>query len=241
MGLAAALDVAVELRVSTSVSWTLLADGTQLAVFAPVDDDGRTTVERALAAAAASSGELVSVAIDPSWQTLVESVAGTGSVAVRHLALAEAAHALATDPGSLGVVVTERQLATAVAGIPHAGSDRHLAASGLLSPSGPGLFAPGPAHGPAPDANTEQAAGMGVANPSEMLLATALLLAEGLDRRAAAETLVGGLAGALRRTLRTPDQAGAGVAATTREFADVVLDLLPAARRDTEFAIGGMP
>ena len=41
---------------------------------------------------------------------------------------------------------------------------------------------------------------------------------------------------ARRRAVRTPDMIETGVAATTREFVDVVLGLLPAARRDTEFA-----
>ena len=71
-----------------------------------------------------------------------------------------------------------------------------------------------------------------------MLLAAALLLGEGLGRRAAAEALEESLAAALHSTRRTPDMTQAGVAATTREFVDAVLALLPSARRDTEFALG---
>jgi isocitrate/isopropylmalate dehydrogenase len=71
-----------------------------------------------------------------------------------------------------------------------------------------------------------------------MLLAASLLLGEGLGRRAAAEALEESLAAALHSTRRTPDMSQAGVAATTREFVDAVLALLPSARRDTEFALG---
>ena len=72
-----------------------------------------------------------------------------------------------------------------------------------------------------------------------MLLATALLLAEGLGRVAAAEALEDSLtAGAPRRRGRPSEASGPGVAATTREFVDAVLGLLPSARRDTEFALG---
>jgi isocitrate/isopropylmalate dehydrogenase len=77
-----------------------------------------------------------------------------------------------------------------------------------------------------------------VANPSEILLAAALMLGEGLGRHAAAEALEESLASALAAPRRTPDMTGAGVGATTREFVDLVLDLLPSARRDTEFAMG---
>ena len=73
-----------------------------------------------------------------------------------------------------------------------------------------------------------------------MLLAVALLLGEGLGRHAAAETLEGSVVAALRRPERTPDVADGGrLASGTREFVDVVLGLLPSARRDTEFAFEG--
>jgi hypothetical protein len=43
----------------------------------------------------------------------------------------------------------------------------------------------------------------------------------------------------LRQPVRTPDLSGPGRAATTREFVDVILELLPSSRTDTEFALGG--
>ena len=90
----------------------------------------------------------------------------------------------------------------------------------------------------ADDGAAHDIAGQGVANPSEMLLAAALMLGEGLGRRAAAEALEQSLAAALAARVRPPDMAGATLGATTREFVDVVLGLLPSARRDTEFAMG---
>jgi hypothetical protein len=49
------------------------------------------------------------------------------------------------------------------------------------------------------------------------------------------------LAAALRGPRRPVEVAETGVAATTREFVDAVLGLLPSARRDTEFALGVGP
>ena len=88
----------------------------------------------------------------------------------------------------------------------------------------------GPTHGSAPDI-----AGQGVANPSGILLATALMLGEGLDERAAAKTLERAISSALAAGHRTADLDGGGVAATTRDFMDAVLDLMPASRTDVEF------
>jgi 3-isopropylmalate dehydrogenase len=228
--------VKAELDLAASVSRTLLPGG-DLTVFAPVaEGDTGWSIARALASAKARTGRIVAVGTGRAWHERVAYHAERdGAVSVRHLTLAEALHALTTAPASLGVVVTERVLAEALADIPRVGgADRPLRASGLLSPLGPGLF--GPTHGSAVDI-----AGQGVANPSEMLLAAALLLGEGFGRRAAAETLEESLAGALRRKVQTPDMIQTGVAATTREFVDVVLGLLPGARRDTEFALGGAP
>lgn len=208
-----------------------------------VDDTGGSTtfaalheraqalaVERAFEAARARAGRLVSVGIDTTWRDRVEAAAeGHAGVDVAHLTLSEALRALVQ--GSTGVLVAERTLADAIADAPQLGR-RRLIATGYLAESGPGLFTP--AHGAEHDA-----AGHGMADPSEMLLATALLLGEGLRRRAAADALEASLAAALLHPRRPLDAAGPGVAATTREFVDAVLGLLPSARRDTEFALGG--
>jgi 3-isopropylmalate dehydrogenase len=227
--------VKAELDLAASVTRVLREDTGQLTLFAPLEDAAAGwTLERAFACARAARGRLVSVSVTPHWQDLVaEEAMRHEGVEILHLSLVEALQALWIAPGELGVVVTERVLADALAEAPTlSGEGRRMRASGLLSPSGPGLF--GPAHGAATDI-----AGQGVANPSEMLLASALLLGEGLGRRAAAQTLEASLAAALRRPLRTADLAGPGPAATTREFVDVVLALLPSFRTDTEFALGG--
>jgi 3-isopropylmalate dehydrogenase len=227
--------VKAELDLAASVTRLLRDDGGQLTLFAPLEDEGADwALERAFSRARAVRGRLASVGVRPAWRRLVEAAAlGHEGVAVSHHALADALQALSRAPEELDVIVTESVLADALVQAPTIGGRaRCMRASGLLSPSGPGLF--GPTHGAARDI-----AGQGVANPSEMLLAAALMLGEGLGRRAAAETLEESLAVALRRPLRTPDLAGPGRAATTREFVDVVLELLPSSRSDTEFALGG--
>jgi isocitrate/isopropylmalate dehydrogenase len=224
------------LDLSASVTRILPAGDAGVTVFAPLAPGAENwTIELAFLAARARTGRIVSVGVDRSWgERVAVHEERDDAIAVRHISLAEALHAMTTDPESVSVVVTERVLADVLAELPLPGvHGRRLKASGLLSPFGPGLF--GPTHGSAADI-----AGQGVANPSEMLLAAALLLGEGLGRRAAAETLEGSLTAALRRPVRTQDMVATGVAATTREFVDVVLSLLPAARRDTEFALGGV-
>jgi len=227
--------VKAELDLTASVVRTQLADGGDLTVFAPLQEGGeKWAVERAFDAAKARDGRLVAVGMDGSWSTFVQGVAEShDGVAVRDLTLAQALQEVASTPDRLGVVVTERLLADALAEAPRLRGSRSRTATGFLSSSGPSLF--GPTHGSASDI-----AGQGVANPTEMLLAVALLLGEGLGRHAAAETLQGSVAAALRQPERTPDLAEGGrLASGTREFVDVVLGLLPSTRRDTEFALGG--
>jgi 3-isopropylmalate dehydrogenase len=225
-GVKAGLDLAV------CMTRTLLDGGGTLTIVAPLHHGAEDrALERAFAVARSHAGRIASVGVNGAWRTQVDRHADRhDGVAIRHLSLAAALHALTADPGSLDVVVTERVLADALFGAPRLTGGRHLTATGLLPQSGPGLF--GPTHGTAFDI-----AGQGVANPSEMLLAAALLLDEGVGRRAAAQALEESLAVALSAR-RTPDMSGPGVAATTREFVDVVLGLLPSARRDTEFAMG---
>lgn len=227
--------VKAELDLAAGVARTQLTDGGDVTVFAPLHDGHEDwAIERTFDAAKARDGRLVSVGVDRAWSARVDRIAESHpGVAVRHSSLAHALNELSTAPSSLGVVVTERLLADALSEAPRLRGSRSRTATGFLSASGPGLF--GPTHGSAHDI-----AGQGVANPTEMLLAVALLLGEGLGRRAAAETLEGSVVAALRRPERTPDVADGGrLASGTREFVDVVLGLLPSTRRDTEFAFGG--
>jgi 3-isopropylmalate dehydrogenase len=234
---AQALDgVKAELDLVTRVTRVVTVDGASVTTFAPLDDGAvEWTLERAFASARERAGRLVSVGVNGEWRALVDGHARRhDGVEVAHLSLAETLQTLSRDPGSLGLVAVEGVLADAVMEAPRLADRRRLAATALLSPTGPGIFAP--THGAAHDI-----AGQGVANPSEMLVAAALLLDEGLERRAAAQALEESLGAALRSPHRPADMTSTGVAATTREFVDAVLGLLPSARRDTEFAMAVAP
>lgn len=228
---APALDgVRADLDLGARVTRVLDETG-EVTVFAPLVDEATPwTLDRAFASARRRSGRLASVGVSDGWEALVEHHADRHpGVEVTHVPLREALRRLAS--GSAGVVVTERALGETVAELPLLAGKRRLVATGQLSADGPGLFAP--AQGTESDL-----AGQGVADPSPILLATALMLAEGLGRQAAGEALEESLAVALRASRRPADHLTAGVAATTREFVDAVLGLLPSARRDTEFALG---
>ena len=222
--------VRAELELAVSVT-RILALGGDSTLFAPLHDDAAdAAAERAFLAARARAGRVTSVGVSSGWHALV---AARGErhhgVELEHVPLADALRTLAR--GGLGVTVVERPLAEALARAPRVADRPCLMATGELATTGPGLFAP--THG-----TGHEAAGHGMADPSEMLLATALLLTEGLGRRAAGEALEDSLALALTRPQLPLGASGPGVTATTREFVDAVLALLPSARRDTEFALG---
>ena len=223
-GLRAALDLGAQVV-------RVLDDAGEATAFAPLHDAAAGwTIERAFATARARSGRLASVGVTAAGDrpsTAIPTV--IPGVEVEHLPLPEALRRLSA--GRVGVLVAEGVLGETVAEAPTLGGHRRLVATAQLSPTGPGLFAP--ARGTASDL-----AGQGVADPSPMLLATALLLSEGLGRTAAGEALEDSLTMALRAPRRPAEVSGEGVGATTREFVDAVLGLLPSARRDTEFALG---
>jgi isocitrate/isopropylmalate dehydrogenase len=80
------------------------------------------------------------------------------------------------------------------------------------------VFAPGRT---APD----DVAGFGVVDPTGMLLATSLMLAEGLQRRSASRTLECAVGVAVDRSRHADD---------TRAFTDAVIELLPQSRTDVD-------
>ena len=223
-GLRAALDLGAQVV-------RVLDDTGEATAFAPLHDAAAGwTIERAFATARSRSGRLASVGVTAAWRSAVDRHSDRHhGVEVEHLPLPEALRRLSA--GRVGVLVAEGVLRDTVAEAPRLAGHARLVATGQLSPTGPGLFAP--AQGTASDL-----AGQGVADPSPMLLATALLLSEGLGRAAAGEALEDSLTMALRAPRRPADVSDVGVAATTREFVDAVLGLLPSARRDTEFALG---
>lgn len=150
---------------------------------------------------------------------------------VEELSLAEALPNVMFEPEHFCVVLTETQFAQTLSDMAaFVRNGSRIVASGRLSQRGPGVF--GPTHGSAADI-----AGQGVANPSGMLLAAALMLSEGLGERAAARALERAVTGAIASGVRTADLVEGGVGATTRSFMDTVLELLPGARTDTEFFV----
>jgi 3-isopropylmalate dehydrogenase len=187
------------------------------------------TVERAFDVARSSRGRVTSVGGDDGWARIVRAAAARhDGMLVEQLSVGTAAQGLAFEPDRFDVVVSPASFGEPLVGLAAQGCRPRVAASGRLARTGPGVFAP--AHGPARDI-----AGQGVANPASMLLATALMLGEGLGERRAAETLGGAVLEACSNGVRTPDMGTTGFGATTREFADVVLSELPFAVTNAEF------
>jgi 3-isopropylmalate dehydrogenase len=147
------------------------------------------------------------------WRRTVDAVAPDyPDVVVDHMLVDNAAMQLATAPEGFDVLVTENMfgdilsdLAAAVTG------GIGLAPSASLSDGGPGLFEP--VHGSAPDL-----AGTGKANPTAMLLSTALLLEHGLGRSEEAHALAHAVHVALETT-KTPDLGGT---ASTAELGEAI-------------------
>jgi len=223
--------VKAELDLTWRVQRVRLPDG-DLAIVSPLDDDAdELAVARAFELARSRRARLSAVGEGGGWEALV------GREAERHPGVqvdgstpSSALPALMEAPDRFCVIVTQAAFASVVSDLAAASrNDTRIVASGRLAESGPGLF--GPTHGSAPDI-----AGQGVANPSGMLLAAALMLSEGLGERAAGRTLERAITDALAEGWRTADLAGRGVAATTRDFNDAVLQLMPVARTDVEFS-----
>jgi isocitrate/isopropylmalate dehydrogenase len=183
-------------------------------------------VERAFDLARRRRGRVVSVDSDAEWAALVDSTADEhAGVALEQVGLADAMRALAFEPMPLDVIVTATAVAPALEALAAGdeGDDR-LVAVGRLAANGPSVFAP--AHRESADG-----AGHGVADPSSMLLASSLLLREGLGEEHAAETLWS----ALRHARVNRSRPRRTLAATTRDFGDAVVSLLAASHANAEF------
>lgn len=225
--------VKAELDLTWRITRVRLADG-RIAVVSPLADDARAlAVERALALACSRRACVTSVGSSAGWRDLVDAAADRcPGLVVEHAPFESFVPTLLRDPRRVDVVVTEAVYAEALSNTAaHVHGGRRMVASGRLSAEGPGIF--GPTHGSAPDI-----AGQGVANPSGILFAVALMLGDGLGERAAAATLEAAVAATLEDGVATPDLMASGTGSTTREFTDVLLAALPAARTDTEFARG---
>jgi 3-isopropylmalate dehydrogenase len=229
-----ALDgVKAELDLTWRVQRVRLPNG-DIAIVSPLDDEVEPlAVRRAFDMARSRRARVAAVGDGPAWNALVSWEADRhAGVEVERLSLREVLPLLMNDPERFCVVVTQREHAELVSDLAAASRNgTRIVASGRLSPTGPGVF--GPTHGSAPDI-----AGQGVANPSGILLATALMLGEGLGQRSAAKTLERAVSRTIAAGVRTADLDGRGVAATTRDFMDAVLDLMPTSRTDVEFFPG---
>ena len=233
--IAATREPALEgVKAELDLTWRMTrvrASDTRLTVVSPLADDAQElAVDRAFALACNRQARVTSVGATQSWRALVDRVAEScPGVIVEHRSFDSVVPTLFRSPGAFDVIVSEQVFAEALS---HTAAYAHgttrMVASGRLSERSAGIF--GPTHGSA-----DEIAGQGVANPSGMLLAAALML-EGLGERTAARTLDNAVAETLGNGVRTPDLVSSGVGATTREFMDVLLAALPGARTDTEFA-----
>jgi len=186
------------------------------------------TIARAFLLAHFRRERLSSIGGDRDWRLLVERLGvDQPEIEIEHLSLDAARLIVATDPSHLDVVVAGEETATDLAR--EAEEMTLVAAEADLAASGPSLF--GPTHRTA-----SRIAGLGVANPSGVLVAVSLLLAEGLGERVAAGTLDRAIREALRKGARTADMVKAGIAATTREFTETVLAELPRARQNNDLS-----
>jgi 3-isopropylmalate dehydrogenase len=204
----------------------------ELAVVSPLEDDAsELAVDRAFRLAFSRRARLVAVGESSRWHAAVTAAEERWEgVLLERVPFEEAVAGLREDPTGFDVLVSEQPFARGLAGtaaVAHEGT--RMVASGRVGADGKGVF--GPTHGSA-----SAIAGQGVANPSAMLLAAALLLGEGLGERSAAGTLERAVVETLDTGVRTPDLVSSGTGATTREFMDALLAALPSARRDTEFA-----
>jgi 3-isopropylmalate dehydrogenase len=220
-GVAAQLDLRARLT-------QVLCRRSDFVLLSPLGADSEEwAVERAFELAGRRRGRLVSVDGSAEWAALVDSTADEHlGVALQQVSLAEAMRALAFDPSRLDVVVTAAAVAPALEELA-AGTDDddRLVALARLAGNGPSVFAPA-------RLESRDGAGHGVADPSSMLLATSLLLREGLGELHAAETLWW----ALRHARVNGSQpARRALAATTRDFGDAVVAMLPSSHANAEF------
>jgi isocitrate/isopropylmalate dehydrogenase len=187
-------------------------DGSRmLSVLAPLDDDAfGWTLERAFALACSGRARVALAGVDERWEEeALAAEAAHDGVEVERLSTRETVRLLIAEPERFDVLVCPPELEHAASELAACTSERRIAAWGRLAASGPSVF------GPADDAE-EEAAGLGVSDPSSMLLAAALMLGEGLGERTAAATLSSALGRAQRDGVPS-----------TRGLADAVLAELP--------------
>jgi len=209
-----------DLDVQASIVRVRFDDQAELSVLAPLANDAwEWTLARAFSLASESRARIALVGVDDRWapQAAAAELRHDG-LEVERLEPAAAMRGLVLAPERFDVVVCPPELARPAAELAASFARERTTAWGRLSPTPPSIF--GAAHGAA-----DALAGHGVADPSSMLLAAALMLGEGLGERSAAATLAGALSLA----------AGNGGPPSTRDRADLVLAQLPVAAANAEF------
>ncbi len=200
-----------ELDIRASITRIRFGRGGELSILSPSEDGSWPwTLGTAASLAGESRGRVTLV--DVADRGAGEAGGWRDGLEVERMAASEALRNLVFAPERCDVVVCAPELALAASELAACASPRRVAAWGRLAGTGPGLFGGGldPQH---------DVAGHGVADPAPMLLATALMLGEGLGERAAASTLSAAL-GKAPLPAATP---------STRGAADAVLAELPQA------------
>jgi isocitrate/isopropylmalate dehydrogenase len=214
----ATLEADLDLR--ASIARIRFGEQSELSVLAPTDEGAwEWTLGRAFALACESRARITLVGVDDRWEPEADAVARRyDGLEVERLEAGVALRGLVLTPERFDVVICPPELARPAAELAASFAPHRTAAWGRLSLTPPSIF--GAAHG-----MVGALAGQGVADPSSMLLAAALMLAEGLGERSAASTLSGAVSLAGRN----------GSNPSTRGQADLVLSQLPVAAANAEF------
>jgi 3-isopropylmalate dehydrogenase len=221
-GLLQALEAELDVRAGLM---RVRRNGSALTVVAPLAPDASAwTLERAVATAHASRGRIAFVGTEDDWtdEAAAEAKNEHGLEVSRH-STRRAIQQFVSDPGVFDVVVCEHALLAPLAELAWCLDPRRVLAWGRLAADGPGIF--GPSHGTATDI-----AGQGVADPSSMLLAAAVMLGEGLGERGAAATLSAAVS-----SVRNDGSHPRGRVTMTAELTDAVLARLPQSHSNAEF------
>ena len=213
-----ALEADLDLR--ASISRVRFEGRAELSILAPLGKDAwEWTLERAFSLALESRARVTLVGVDESWEGEARRFEHRhDGLEIERFTPPDAVRGLIFNPERFDVVVCAPELARTAVEVAASLADGRTVAWGRLAPTAPSLF--GPAHGVA-----DSLAGQGVANPSSMLLAAALMLAEGLGERSGAATLSGAV-GRAGEGARRP---------STRGHADLVLSQLPVTAANAEF------
>jgi 3-isopropylmalate dehydrogenase len=218
-----ALDgVKADLHLVCRVARIQLQGGDDFVVAGPLGDWANGfALARAFSSAASRRGRLLCVGESAAWREAVEHERGRWSgLQVDERTFGQALTAFRERPESIDVVATEAHFVEAmIDAAAHFVGSRASVAEAWLPDEGPGVFFPSASE---PD----DVAGLGVVDPKGMLLATSLMLAEGLKRRSASRTL--------ERAVGAVSKRNGSAGHDTQSFTDAVIELLPQSRTDVE-------